>query len=526
MKGIFIDEGVTYDETSCAVDVPLTDGTDALYYGNDNLNRVDYDSLNALISEIVSVLKYAGVKYDPNILNNLAIAISVLIIENRYYPFKVFFGGVPEHKEGENFEVVLIEPQDIKKDKFKLTKTDINSIFKESEHKFKLNRPYEIPIIQESENKLDKLALVLEDSENNTNILKTISFDVLKDKSKFKISEPFEETLQKYKTTDEDVRILAKIKESNNSRLVTINIGDIITTQTNLNPNVEFDNDLPKEGETDKVLTVQKTEEGEEHFIIAPAGSENTGIGAISNTYSSTKNSSEYERNLIFPNSNRYEASYFNKGIITKNMKEMFPGKDIYDLIFDKEIKFEIPKTGSAYLQWSSYFMGKEAFVFAGGDIQNKQDGDLVYFEVDLLYSPINRKKTKSIENPPELPYEAYQKADKYPDNILVVVKFEVTKDSYKIESIEYAAVHPAVVCGWGGLKKHTIKFSSSYSKSINWAVCPISFTDVDLATYVEATAISVTDFRVAKNYMIVDHPMPRELTSNFSTMEGFFEST
>lgn len=282
MSGIFLNPGkaggVQAKITKNAVDIATTDGSSALYYPDNCINKVDYMSLNALMSEIISVLKEVNQEYNPNTLDNLAKAIIKLLDVDSYTPDKIFYADIPEHNIcNPDFEVVLIERvEENGKLGFRLTKTPVNKILDLIDTSFRLDKPYENQLVKITSEDLTKMSVVMQDDVNNQgkkeHQLKTISFSKFIDYFKFDISKPFSETLESYKKEDKDAELVLvkKNQDSHTNQLISAKISDIIPEPSEFNPNLPFSQNIAESSDpTSTAVTVKKTDDGKNHFVLS-----------------------------------------------------------------------------------------------------------------------------------------------------------------------------------------------------------------------------------------------------------------
>lgn len=231
--------GVKYDSAERAIKIETTDGSNFLYYPSDCANRVDYQAENAEKSELLNIIKEAGISYNPNLLNNVATAIKLLIHDNSYAPEKIFACNMHSHNICDpNFDVVLIEKTD---DGCRLAKTPLKDLLQASDDLFNLSSSYTPALLKILNNDdINKMDIVFQDYVNADgkpeNQLKTMSFKDFKDKYLFDISKPFKEAIRPKQDEDKNAQILM-VKTDPDSKESQI----IQTPITDLLPDVGFD---------------------------------------------------------------------------------------------------------------------------------------------------------------------------------------------------------------------------------------------------------------------------------------------
>lgn len=292
-KGIFLAPffgHVPYDLANQAIDVPTTDNSKVLYYGKDCLLTPDYNSENAIRSELANVIKAAGFKYNPNVLDNLVRAILQLITIWGYTPDKMYDIQIPPHDVcNQTAEVVLTEK--ITKDGKtvnRLTRIPLDRLLKDLGKQFDITKEFDASLISGDINIDTKVVLErvnLKDGGVKSRLVTLPIQDLVRKYAPYKdLSKPFPETIED-KSPNDAIKIIAVKNVANGEhQLVKTDLKDF-TNNLPFDPSQAFDIDLiehfdPKlsfvlEGPTkqNKHLFFKTSIEGLAKWIVGPIAS-------------------------------------------------------------------------------------------------------------------------------------------------------------------------------------------------------------------------------------------------------------
>lgn len=251
-KGIFLDPRfgrVTYNLANQAVDVPTKDGSRVLYYGKDCLLSPDYDSENAIRSELANVIKAAGLKYDPNALDNLVRAIIQLIAIWGYTPDKTYDIEIPEHNVCNTTAEIVLTERLTKDGKIvnRLTRIPLDRLLKDLGKEFDITKIFDSSLISGDINIDDKVVLervTVKDGGVQSRLVTLPIQELVKKYAPYKdLSKPFPENIQDKQSADTIQLIGVKDVANGEHQLVKTNIKDLFHGQP-FDPSQAFDKDL------------------------------------------------------------------------------------------------------------------------------------------------------------------------------------------------------------------------------------------------------------------------------------------